>query len=144
MTFTNKELTFNVDFTTQYSIMENLFIKASDKTPAIEFNVSGELRISGRSIPENSYEFYQPVISWLENFKKANVKSAVLHVNLEYFNTSSSKVLLSVFRNLEHLRELGVDTNVYWYHSEDDEDITEAGKGYQCLVKIPFRFVELA
>ena len=46
--------------------MKELVIKGEAKTPTINFNfLSGELLISGRSIPENSVEFYEPIISWL-------------------------------------------------------------------------------
>jgi hypothetical protein len=40
--------------------MENLTIEGTAKTPTVEFNASkGILELKGRSIPENSIEFYK-------------------------------------------------------------------------------------
>lgn len=124
-------------------IMENLLIQKSEKTPQIEFNSSGELRISGRSIPENPTAFFSPALTWLNNFERTHPKELIMHVNLEYFNTSSSKVMLNMFKQLEHMFAMGVDAKIYWYHAEDDEDIAEAGRSYEFLCKVPFRFVEM-
>ena len=52
--------------------MENLLIEKSEKTPYVEFNINGELRIEGRSIPEDSRAFYQGALNWLHEFRKIN------------------------------------------------------------------------
>jgi hypothetical protein len=124
--------------------MENLVLKNTEKTPMVEFNTTGELHISGRSISENPMVFFKPLSDWLATFAKTHPKELILHIKLEYFNTSSSKVMLNVFRQLEHMRELGIDAKIYWYYDEDDEEIYEAGKGYETLLRIPYRFIELA
>ena len=123
--------------------MENLLINKTDKTPSIKFNTDGELRIEGRSIPENSIEFYQGVISWLTEFKKTNPKKIDLHVSLEYFNSSSGKLLLILFRHLEQIKKEGYDAKVYWYHVKNDEDMAEAGQDYESIIKLPFKYVQL-
>ena len=48
--------------------MDNLTIEGSAKTPTVEFEGVGKLLIKGRSIPENSIEFYKPVIDWIGTF----------------------------------------------------------------------------
>jgi hypothetical protein len=123
--------------------MENLLINKTDKTPSIKFNTDGELRIEGRSIPENSIEFYQGVISWLTEFKKTNPKKIDLHVSLEYFNSSSGKLLLILFRHLEQIKKEGYDAKIYWYHVENDEDMAEAGQDYESIIKLPFKYVQV-
>ena len=72
--------------------MEELKIEGSAKTPTIEFNGSGELLLKGRSIPENSIEFYKPILDWIENYGGSPQDKTVVNVQLEYFNTSSSKL----------------------------------------------------
>ena len=81
--------------------MEDLKQEGSAKTPVVEFNTSGELLLKGRSIPENSIEFYKPLIEWIESYSESPNSSTVLNVQLEYFNTSSSKCILDVFKKLE-------------------------------------------
>ncbi len=42
--------------------MEELILEGSAKTPTINFNQeTGVLELRGRSIPENSIEFYNPI-----------------------------------------------------------------------------------
>src|SRR4051812_11634863 len=120
--------------------MANLKIDNSVKTPSVSFgSENGELEIKGKSIPENSLEFYRPVFEWLDNYSHAPAPSTVLKVALEYFNTSSSKCLLDIFRKLEAINLSGRSTvKVNWVYDSDDEDMMEAGEDYQALVKVPF------
>jgi SiaC family regulatory phosphoprotein len=119
--------------------MSNLVITNSVKTPSIELSVSGFLEIKGKSIPENSFEFYKPVYEWLDNYLNFPAPKTELKVSLEYFNTSSSKCLLDIFRKLETINLSGKsEVKVQWYYDADDEDMMEAGEDYQALVKIPF------
>ena len=122
--------------------MENLIIKGEAKTPTIDFNyANGELEISGRSIPENSIEFYKPIIEWLESFKISEKDQVVLDIKLEYFNTSSSKCILDVFKKLEEIRGVGKDASIRWYFESDDEDMEEAGQDFSAIIKVPLELI---
>ncbi len=125
--------------------MEPLIIEESIKTPTISFDSgSGVLEIKGKSIPENSLEFYKPVFDWLDQYASKPAKSTEFRVQLEYFNTSSSKCLLDLFRKLENLSISGGSTiKVSWFYEADDEDMMEAGDDYQALVKIPFELIKM-
>ena len=119
--------------------MSNLIIDNSIKTPSVTFGASGALEIKGKSIPENSLEFYKPIFEWLDNYSQSPAPETILKVALEYFNTSSSKCLLDIFRRLETINLSGKSTvKVSWFYETDDEDMMEAGEDYQALVKIPF------
>jgi hypothetical protein len=120
--------------------MNNLLINDSIKTPTISFSFAdGVLEIKGKSIPENSLEFYRPVFEWLDTYSLTPSKNTELKVNLEYFNTSSSKCLLDIFRKLETINLSGKSVvRVSWFYEADDEDMMEAGEDYRALVKIPF------
>ena len=125
--------------------MENIIIEGSNKTPHIAFDsVSGILELSGKSIPENSFAFYQPLLVWLDNYIVQPAATTVVKVQLEYFNTSSSKCLLDIFRKLEILRTSQKSTvKVAWYYEEEDEDMQEAGQDYDSLVDVPFEIIQL-
>ncbi len=125
--------------------MEPLIIEESIKTPNITFDSgSGVLEIRGKSIPENSLEFYKPVFDWLDKYVSTPAKSTEIRVQLEYFNTSSSKCLLDLFRKLEATAVSGNSkVKVSWYYEADDEDMMEAGDDYQALVKIPFELIRV-
>lgn len=125
--------------------MDPLIIEESIKTPNISFDsTSGVLEIKGKSIPENSLEFYKPVFDWLDKYASTPSKSTEFRVQLEYFNTSSSKCLLDIFRKLEGTAISGKsDVKVSWFYEADDEDMMEAGDDYQALVKIPFELIQM-
>lgn len=124
--------------------MNNLIIEESIKTPSVSFAAeSGILELKGKSIPENSLEFYRPVFEWIDNYGQSPNSSTELKVRLEYFNTSSSKCLLDVFRRLETINLSGKsNVKVSWYYDGDDEDMMEAGEDYSALVKIPFEMMK--
>ena len=119
--------------------MNPLLLTANPKTPEIQFKPDGLLFIGGRSIPENSLEFYQPMFLWLEEYAHAPAPQTVFRVQLEYFNTSSSKCLLDIFRRLEAIQASGKSkVNVEWKYEEEDEDMMEAGDDYKSIVNLPF------
>ena len=121
--------------------MEDLKHEGSAKTPVVEFSSNGELLLKGRSIPENSIEFYKPLIEWLESYSESPNSTTVLSVQLEYFNTSSSKCILDVFKKLESVS--GTEITVKWHYEEDDEDMLEAGEDYEAIIDLPFEMIEV-
>lgn len=124
--------------------MELLNIEGTPKTPTVILNPStGVIEIKGRSIPENSIEFYRPVVEWLDEYIKDPRPNTVVNVQLEYFNTSSSKCILDVFKKLEVLKKNQKDVIINWYYEEDDEDMLEAGEDYESIIKVPFKMIQI-
>jgi hypothetical protein len=124
-------------------MVEHLVLAGTNKTPSVIFNAAdGKLEISGKSIPENSIEFYQQLYSWLDAYAKSPVHSTELKVQLEYFNTSSSKCLLDIFRKLEAIKKEGKsNVVVLWHYEVEDEDMLEAGQDYDYLIDLPFQLI---
>ncbi len=121
--------------------MESLRIEKTLNTPFVHLDPdTGKLEIKGRSVPENPLEFYTPINEWLERFKaQAAERILSLDVELEYFNTSSSKCLLDVFKKVAQLKNAGAAVEINWWCEEFDDDMIEAGKDYQDLLdNIPF------
>ena len=124
--------------------MDNLRLEASAKTPEVNFDAaSGKLLLKGRSIPENSIEFYKPLNDWIDAYAAAPSSTTTIEVKLEYFNTSSSKCILDLFKKLERLNAGQTEVSVNWYFEEDDEDMEEAGEDYQAIIKLPFNMIEV-
>jgi hypothetical protein len=121
--------------------MDEFFLDATPKTPRLYFNSeTGEFEISGRSIPENSIEFYKPVINWLDHYIKTPNPYTLLVIKLEYFNTSSSKCLVEILRRLETLSDQSI-VNVKWCYEEEDEDMQESGEDFKEIIKVPIEMV---
>jgi hypothetical protein len=124
--------------------MENINIAGTPKTPTIEFNAeSGVLLIKGRSIPENSIDFYKPLFDWIDAYALEAKENSTLHMQLEYFNTSSSKCILDIFKKLENIKNSGKDVTVNWHYEEDDEDMLEAGEDYDAIIDIDFKMIKV-
>ncbi len=124
--------------------MESLILEATSMTPSISFNAEeGRLEMKGRSIPENSLEFYQPVFEWLDKYVESPQDKTVVHIQFDYFNTSSSKCILDVLKRIDKIDQKGLDVLVKWYYDESDEDMMEAGEDYEDLLDAPFEFVAL-
>jgi hypothetical protein len=124
--------------------MEELNIEGTPKTPEIRFDFSsGEILIKGRSIPENSIEFYKPLVDSLENYAESPKENTIVNIQLEYFNTSSSKCILDVFKKLEKINTNSNKVVINWYYEEDDEDMLEAGEDYEAIINIPFKMIEV-
>ena len=122
--------------------MERIEIEGTAKTPTVKMDPSGVIELTGRSIPENSIEFYKPLMDWLEEYENNPQPKTVVHVQLEYFNTSSSKCILDLFKKLESIKQKGNDVLIKWYYEEDDEDMLEAGEDYQSIINVPFEMIE--
>ncbi|MFM7431268.1 MAG: DUF1987 domain-containing protein [Flammeovirgaceae bacterium] len=117
--------------------MEILNLKGTEDTPAIILDKkNGIFEISGRSLPEDSAEFYKPVIEWIKVYAEDSNPTTDFTFKLEYFNTASSKLILDVLSALEEVKSIKVS----WYFHDDDEDIEEAGQEFSELVEIPFEF----
>ena len=121
--------------------MNNYTLIPSPKTPRINFKTDGSLEISGRSIPENSVDFYQPALAWMEEYVAQPASETILVVKLEYFNTSTSKCLVEMFRKLESIQDKGT-VKIEWYYEAEDEDMMESGKDFQHILKIPLELIE--
>ncbi len=124
--------------------MEPLLIEGTPKTPSIRFEADqGLIEIKGRSIPENSIEFYKPLVDWLDKYGEGPSTLTKVNIQLEYFNTSSSKCILDVFKKLETIHKAKHEVIINWYYEEDDEDMLEAGEDYESIIRVPFKMIEI-
>mgnify|MGYP000305442821 CR=1 FL=1 len=110
---------------------------------------------TGFWISANSYGIKVQAQAWLwldpvlfpdeekicQNYIKTPPVKTILRIQLEHFNTISSKSLLDVFRTLQPINELGKALEVEWYYESDDEELLDAGQTYQEITGLPFRMV---
>jgi len=123
--------------------MQNLHLEPTPLTPLVSFNWNeGILDLRGRSSPDNSLGFYNPVFQYLDNFLKNQVSADLtINVNLEYFNTSSLKCIFQILRKLAEIKKNGIEVIINWYYEEDDEDMLETGEDIADLLGIDFNFI---
>jgi hypothetical protein len=122
--------------------MQDLIIEATIKTPEVRFIASnGLLTLRGRSIPENSIDFFKPLQDWIDGYFLNPQEKTCVEIKLEYFNTSSSKSMLDLFKKMEALNGIQTKIEINWFYEEDDEDMLEAGEDYQAILNIPVSMI---
>lgn len=124
--------------------MEILSIDATDKTPAIRFDPGpAVLEIRGCSIHENAARFFDQLFAWIDAYAQAPARTTEVRVALEYFNSSSAKYLLDIFKRLDDLHASGRSkVGLEWSHDPDDLDMQEAGNDYKALLELPVKVRE--
>lgn len=124
--------------------MENLFIERAKATPRIAFDAAaGVLEMEGDSYPENAMHFYQPVLEWLARFLNESSIPITFNFRLDYFNTSSSKCIITILEMFENAVKAGRMVTMNWYYYEDDDDMKEHGEEFAEDFSIPFRFIAI-
>jgi hypothetical protein len=119
--------------------METIKIEGTEDTPKVVMAPDENyFEVSGRSLPEDVAAFYDPVLSWLDDYIENPNPKTEFNFKLEYFNTASSKMLLDILMKLETLAENDHEVLVKWHYPEEDEDMEEAGEEYADIVDVPF------
>ena len=84
--------------------LKKLYIEPGIKTPQIDLNnFTGELILSGKSIPENAALLYEKVLLWVLEYIKNPQPTTNLRINLEYFNTASAIWLAKIVQALSSI-----------------------------------------
>lgn len=120
--------------------MNNIYIDKTIKTPLISLNYdTGHFLIEGVSVPENTVDFFNPIVYWLREYVQKPKEQTVFDLKLEYFNTSTSVILLNIFRTLSELGKEKLTIN--WHYEEDDVEMEEAGQDYSSMVDAKFNII---
>lgn len=110
--------------------MDNIYIEATATSPEIDFRFDQHLlSMKGESYPENAAAFYAPIVEQLRSFLATQEQASITtNIALAYFNSSSTKMLFSIFDALDQAAQAGNRIEVNWYHDEEDETIFEFGE----------------
>jgi hypothetical protein len=118
--------------------MNPLHIPATASTPAVTLDKEkGIFSITGRSLPEDSLEFYQPVLRWFSAYLEEPNRKTTVEFRFEYINTISVKVIQQILSSLEGVG--GV--LIRWHSGEEDEDIAELGHQFAEIQRLTFEFL---
>ena len=114
------------------SRMDNLYITATKSSPTVHFNSDTHiLDIRGESYPEDTAEFYTPVLLWLEEYLNTSGQQQAMTLNLEmyYLNSSSSKVFMDMLAILDDKAQQNREITVNWWY--DNETMRQTGEEFQ-------------
>lgn len=118
-------------------------LPATRNTPYVYINpLSGNLIFKGRSSAHSSLEFYEPILTYLR--LNMSAQEIMADFQLEYFNTSTCKCLMQLFKWLGSEQQSGKKVKINWFIEQDDDDMLETGEDFECLSGLTFNMVEVS
>ena len=145
----NGYLYFEIIISLNKYIMRKLIIDQTSFSPKVILDPDKKIyQISGESRPPDVREFYDQILSWLDEFSLYLIKSdgqkdpITFNFDFEYFNSSSGKLILDICKILAGLRVKGINIIVKWHFEKEDADMLEVGREMSRIVKFPFEFIE--
>lgn len=126
--------------------MENIVIQPSERTPEVNFDfVNGRLSIRGEAYPENVSTFFGPILTAIQMHLQTKPNhDVVMDIEMEYFNSSSAKALMNIFKTMDEAVEAGIGAVVRWHYNKDDDIMQEFGEDFsEDLRFLSFEMVEI-
>jgi hypothetical protein len=121
--------------------MEKILCEPTSHLPLAYYNSEDGFKLEGRSIPEDACKIFNPMIEFIDQL---DVIHLTFNINLEYFNTASSKKLLELLKHLDANNKIKTIL-VNWHFEEGDDDSVETAEIYEeCLRRTSFRYIEYA
>lgn len=123
--------------------LPHISITPTEMTPHVTLDPDlRRIEFSGNCLAVAAQHFFSPVFRWIERLSQLSPPEVSIHVNLHYFNTYSSKILLDIFLKLKRLSQQGTNVSYYWYYQQHDEELKESGEYYEEILKVNFNFIE--
>ena len=106
--------------------MEKWTIEATQRTPLVLLDrQESVLKLEGRSYPEEGMDFYEPIIVRFKSLQGSEDPIRMIHIRLEYYNSSTAKALSDLFQALGIAKNAGHAVKVIWEFEEEDDGMQE-------------------
>ena len=116
-------------------------IEPTRVTPQVLF-LEGHLEIRGRSISENSTDFFRPLEDWVAAYvDQTEVRTRVV-LAFDFINTASTKWVYAIVKRLAQYRNVHEMISIEWYYEKGDEDQYELGQIIHSFIDCTFIFYE--
>ncbi|AMO47877.1 protein of unknown function [Kosakonia oryzendophytica] len=107
-------------------------LTATAATPEVKFDFAAQrLLLKGEAYPENAAAFFRPLLDATESWLQTRPQTSTpvqLHVALRYFNSSSTKLLFTLFESLNDHAKQDVPCELHWYYDAEDDISEEFGQ----------------
>ncbi len=124
--------------------MRPFILDAKEDTPKVVLDKKkGIFEFSGNSLPEDSREFYAPIINWFERYFEDPNGNTLLKFKMDYLNTSSTKIVADLIYNLSKYKDQGINITIEWYYEPMDIDMKQLGNDISYVSDMPFTYKEL-
>lgn len=124
-------------------MVERITIEGTRSSPAVDCDPSKRvIHLSGESYPENTFDFYRPIITWLDTILDDETKEPVtLEIALSYLNTGSIKSMMDMLDRLDEAHAAGTEVSVIWRCDPENERIVELAEELLEDVSLPYDIV---
>ena len=121
-----------------------LELPLTESTPYVLIDeAAGYIRFKGECYAENTIEFFKKSTDWLTRYLATDFESLIFDCELEYFNSSSSKLLYNMLRSMDARAQQGKDVTVNWYVVDGNDIILENGEDFKDELKnLNFNIIE--
>ena len=122
--------------------LESLTIPGTLSSPCVDADeVAGVLVLSGESYPENSFEFFRPILAWCTDFLARDGRPLTLDLRLTYLNTSSIKTMMDLLDTLEEAHRAGRTVAVRWYYDQENDRALDLAEEFKEDLTLPFHTI---
>ncbi|MCO6501253.1 MAG: SiaC family regulatory phosphoprotein [Vicingus serpentipes] len=124
--------------------MKKIEIAGTYSSPKIVIDSStGIIKICGRSTMIKPQEFYPYVIEYIENYCNQPHTKSLLIIDLEHFNSLSSRYLLMIIELISKIEyKKGHHVKINWYFESDDIGIKENIKLFSKVIQFKINAIE--
>ena len=122
--------------------MKNINIASTLKIPKVNFDYKkGLIELTGRSTPEDTDNLYRPLLNWLKEYITKPQPKTIVNINLEYFNSSSTKYITRLLEQLSFLVENNHPVEFNWFYI--DEETKEEGEDFADILDLDFKLIQV-
>ena len=122
--------------------MNDMIRNMAKKTPYVYLDYNnGCIELKGTSYMEDTLGFYDPIMQWVYEYVK-HPKDTTVYIDLEFFNTSSAKILLIIIKSLSKIQKAGYRLTVNWFYEDDDDEIRDSGMSFAIMSHMKFNMIK--
>lgn len=122
--------------------MEIIRLNETPFTPEINLDQDrSRFEFYGKSFPEDCDKFYKPIVEWFKEYVNKPNRETIIVFKLDYFNTSSSKILLEILGILKEIHRQKKTVIIHWYYRTGDQDMFETGETFSEIISLPFKLL---
>jgi hypothetical protein len=126
-------------------IKNQQIILPTKNTPEVILDPKGTIKFTGRLIPENAEDFFNPIEEWINEYFKNPAEITIVEICIEYINSTGTTYLLDIIHKITciHLQKNTKKFAINWYYRDEDEDMLEKGRFFSMDLGLPFNYIKI-
>jgi hypothetical protein len=121
-------------------------ISPTKNTPEVILDPKGTVKFTGRLIPENADDFFNPIEKWINEYFCNPADITCVEIRLEYINSAGIKYLFDIINKITHvhLKNNKDKFIINWYYEDVDQDMLDKGTIFSLNLNVPFNFIRIS